>query len=156
MRAESRFPSVDELTETDFTVSGDMSNMVKEALTHFWGGPKLAESPLLKLNIVKKALEDNGQNPTNALRAVLKSAIDSVKPAGDRKFTGEWILYNILEMKFLQGKKVREVALKLAMSEADFYRKQRVAIETVARAIMEMENNTEDAEAHKVQQVNDH
>ena len=56
---------------------------VKEALTHFWGGPKLSESPLLELNIVKKALDENRQNPTNALRAVLKSAIDSVKPEGD-------------------------------------------------------------------------
>jgi ribosomal protein S7 len=126
--------------------------MVKEALTHFWGGPKLADSPLLKLNIVKRALDANSQNPTNALRAVLKSAIDSIKPEGDRKFTGEWILYNILEMKFLQGKKVREVALKLAMSEADLYRKQRVAIETIARAIMDMENNSEETEAHNVQQ----
>ena len=153
MRAESRFPSVDELTETDFTVPDDMSNWVKDALTHFWGGPKLSESPLLELNIVKKALEENRQNPTNALRAVLKSAIDSVKPAGDRKFTGEWILYNILEMKFLQGKRVREVALKLSMSEADLYRKQRVAIETVASTIMEMENHSEVAEAHNVQRV---
>jgi hypothetical protein len=153
MRAESRFPSVDELTETDFTVSDDLSNWVKDALTHFWGGPKLSESPLLELNIVKKALEENRQNPTNALRTVLKSAIDSVKPAGDRKFTGEWILYNILEMKFLQGKRVREVALKLAMSEADLYRKQRVAIETVASAIMEMENHVEADEAHNVQRI---
>jgi hypothetical protein len=130
-----------------------MSNWVKDALTHFWGGPKLSESPLLELNIVKKALDENRQNPTNALRAVLKSAIDSVKPAGDRKFTGEWILYNILEMKFLQGKRVREVALKLAMSEADLYRKQRVAIETVASTIMEMENHFEVVEAHNVQRV---
>ena len=56
-------------------------------------------------------------------------------------------------MKFLQGKRVREVALKLAMSEADLYRKQRVAIETVASTIMEMENQSEVAEAHNVQRV---
>jgi hypothetical protein len=49
-------------------------------------------------------------------------------------------LYNILEMKFMEGRKVREVALRLAMSEADLYRKQKVAIEAVANAIMEMEN----------------
>jgi len=48
-------------------------------------------------------------------------------------------LYNILEMKFLEGKKVREIAMRLAMSEADLYRKQRVAIEAVAKAILEME-----------------
>ena len=152
MRVESRFPTVDELTETDFTVPNDVSNMVRDALTHFWGGPKLADSPLLKLNIVQKALTDNNQNPTNALRTILKDAIESVKPEGDRKFTGEWILYNILEMKFLQGKKVREVALKLAMSEADLYRKQRVAIEFVAKTILEMESKTEDTEAYNLQQ----
>ena len=42
-------------------------------------------------------------------------------------------------MKFMEGRKVREVALRLAMSEADLYRKQRVAIEAVANAIIEME-----------------
>ncbi len=51
------------------------------------------------------------------------------------------MLYNILELKFLQGRKVRDVALKLAMSEADLYRKQRVAIEAVAVAIAEMERD---------------
>jgi hypothetical protein len=43
-------------------------------------------------------------------------------------------------MKFMEGRKVREVALRLAMSEADLYRKQRVAIEAVAEAIVEMEH----------------
>jgi hypothetical protein len=44
-------------------------------------------------------------------------------------------------MKFIQGRKVREVAGRLAMSEADLYRKQRVAVEVVAHAILEMEKN---------------
>jgi hypothetical protein len=42
-------------------------------------------------------------------------------------------------MKFIEGRKVRDVASRLAMSEADLYRKQRVAIEAVAKAILEME-----------------
>ena len=46
-------------------------------------------------------------------------AVDQIKPEGDRRFTSEWILYNILEMKFIEGRKVREVAGRLAMSEAD-------------------------------------
>jgi hypothetical protein len=44
-------------------------------------------------------------------------------------------------MKFIEGRKVREVAGRLAMSEADLYRKQRVAVEAVARAILDMEQN---------------
>lgn len=80
-------------------------------------------------------------NASNALRALLRQAVDQIRPDGDRKFTSEWILYNILEMKFIEGRKVREVAGRLAMSEADLYRKQRVAVEAVARAILEMEQN---------------
>jgi len=39
----------------------------------------------------------------------------------------------------VQGKRVRDVARRLAMSESDLYRKQRVAIENVARTIASME-----------------
>jgi hypothetical protein len=87
-------------------------------------------------------MDEHDGNPTNALRAILRQAIDQTRPEGERRFTGEWILYNILELKFLEGKKVREVASRLAMSEADLYRKQRVAIEAVANAILEMEQHT--------------
>jgi hypothetical protein len=118
-----------------------VSQWVKDALTHYWGGPKLTESPLLELEVVQQSIKDNEETPVNALRAVLRQAIDNIRPEGERRFTGEWILYNILEMKFMEGRKVRDIAMRLAMSEADLYRKQRVAIEAVAKAIMEMEND---------------
>jgi hypothetical protein len=113
--------------------------MVREALTHYWGGPRLTRSPLLGLRVVQEAMEQNNGNAVNALRSVLSSAVEQVRPGGERRFTGEWMLYNILEMKFLEGRKVRDVAMRLAMSEADLYRKQRVAIEAVAAAISQME-----------------
>jgi hypothetical protein len=117
----------------------DLAQLVKDALSHYWGGPKLTSSPLLRLRVVEQALHNHDDNPANALRAVLKEAIERLKPDGQRKFTTEWILYNILEMKFLQNRRVREVAMRLAVSEADLYRKQRVAIEEVAQAIRLME-----------------
>jgi len=49
---------------------------------------------------------------------------------------------------------VREVAKRLALSEADLYRKQRVAIEEVARAILEMEEQVtieEQNSSHQIQ-----
>jgi DNA-directed RNA polymerase specialized sigma subunit len=52
----------------------------------------------------------------------------------------EWILYNILDLKFVQGLRVRSIASRLAMSESDLYRKQRVAIEQVAQALADMEH----------------
>jgi len=94
---------------------------------------------LLNLQLVQSASENYDGSKTNALRAVLKQAIEQSKPEGDRKFTSDWILYNILDLKFIQGEKVREVARKLAMSEADLYRKQRVALENIARIIMRQE-----------------
>jgi hypothetical protein len=133
------------LTQPEFSIEqSTFLGWVKDALTHYWGGPKLTESPLMKLRIVQRALEEHEGNPTNALRAILRQAIDRVRPEGERRFTAEWILYNILELKFMEGRKVREVALRLAMSEADLYRKQRVAIEAVANAIFEMEKDAID------------
>jgi hypothetical protein len=112
---------------------------VKEALSHYWGGPRLTASPLIRYKVVQDALKEYDGNQANAMRSILRRAIESVRPEGERRFTGEWILYNILDMKFVEGKKVREIAMRLAMSEADLYRKQRVAVEVVARAIGEME-----------------
>jgi hypothetical protein len=118
----------------------DFSNMVRDALSHFWGGPKLTESPLMRLKIVQRAAAELEGNPTRALRDILLNAIEQQRPEGERNMTtAEWILYNILELKFIQGQRVRDVARRLAMSESDLYRKQRVAIESVARAISSME-----------------
>ncbi len=117
----------------------EMRQAVRDALTHYWGGPRLTDSPLMKLRVVQDAIYDGEQNPANGLRSLLKNAIEHLKPEGERKYTGEWLLYNILEMKFLEGKKVREIAVKLALSEADLYRKQRVAIDLITDEIVKME-----------------
>ena len=139
LRAVGRYDSKVTLLDQDLPPEADLFDWVKEALTHYWGGPKLSQSPLLQLRIVQQAFDEHNDNPANALRSILRIAIDSVKPEGERRFTGEWILYNILEMKFIEGRKVRDVAARLAMSEADLYRKQRVAIEEVTRSVLEME-----------------
>lgn len=143
MRAAGRYASNQVALEQPVEVPHqEVTQMVKDALTHYWGGPKLTESPLMKMRVVQDALREHEGNQANALRAILREAIDRVRPEGERRFTGEWILYNILEMKFLEGKKVREIALRLAMSEADLYRKQRIAVEAVAKAIIDMEAET--------------
>lgn len=122
---------------------GEVTDWVKDALTHYWGGPKLTKNPLLDLKIVNEASARLDGNRANALRAILKEAIDKTKPEGERKYTGDWLFYNILDLKFLQGKKVRDVANRLAVSEADLYRKQRIALENVAQIIMKMEQEKE-------------
>jgi hypothetical protein len=143
LRGVSRYGHISSLpTPTSELVSDPrFSDFVKDALRDYWGGPKLTESELLQLNIVWQEMEQgDNTNPVRALRNVLAQAIENLKPEGQRSLTGaEWILYNILEMRFVQGRKVRDVALRLAMSESDLYRKQRIAIEEVARQIEEME-----------------
>ena len=121
------------------TPEADMASWVKDALSHYWGGPKLSDSPLIDLDVVQQKAADHDGNAVNALRAILRAGVDDIRPEGKRRFTAEWILYNILEMKFIEGHKVREVATRLAMSEADLYRKQRVAVEAVAKIVLEME-----------------
>lgn len=132
----------------------DFSTLVKDALSHYWGGPKLTESPLMRLNVVQDALQENKGNATKAMRSILERAIEQQKPEGRRSMTtAEWILYNILELKFIQGQKVRDVARRLAMSESDLYRKQRVAIENVARTIQNMERQAVVAQRPAVSQI---
>lgn len=142
MRAAGRYDSRAAMLSEELPPESDLANWVKDALTHYWGGPKLTRSPLMRLQVVQTMASAHDGNAANALRALLRKAVDQVKPEGERRFTTEWILYNILEMKFIEGRKVREVAGRLAMSEADLYRKQRVAVEAVAKAILNMESQT--------------
>ena len=98
----------------------------------------------MKLQVVQQAQADHDDNPVRALRSVLAQAIEQQRPLGERRMTAtEWLIYNILDLKFVQGMRVRDIAQRLAMSEADLYRKQRLAIEEVARALREMESSEE-------------
>jgi hypothetical protein len=113
---------------------------VKDALSHYWGGPRLADNPLTRLRLVRRALAAQDGNVTRALRAVLLEAIERQRPTGERKLNAvEWLLYNILDLRFIQGQRVRDIAYRLAMSESDLYRKQRAAVAEVARTLAEME-----------------
>ena len=138
-RASGPYDSKMNLLSTSLPPEGDLRTWVKDALSHYWGGPKLSDSPLLDLDIIKQTRSKYEGNEINTLRAILREGVDNIRPEGKRHFTTEWMLYNILEMKFIKGYKVREVAARLAMSEADLYRKQRIAIEAVAKMVLEME-----------------
>lgn len=140
--AESDTTSVETLLDPSPIHSPEFESWVKDALSHYWGGPKLTLSPLVKLRIVGDALEHSDGDPTKALRLVLGSAIARMRPEGKQNLSApEWLLYNILEMRFIEGRKVREIADRLAMSESDLYRKQRVAIGQIARLLTEMEQD---------------
>ncbi len=126
--------------EATLTASPEFPEWVKDALSHYWGGPKLTASPLLKMQVVEQAMLMHHDDAPKALKAVLAEAIEQLRPNGERSFTAaEWVLYNILEMRFIQGRKVRDIAARLAMSESDLYRKQKIAVEAVAASLSKME-----------------
>jgi len=137
--ASSRFNRTKLINEEGIIQSEEFEKHIKNAMSHFFGGPQLSRNPLVQLNIVQERIRKQGEPAITALRSTLHSAIDRLKPKGDRKYTNEWLLYNILELKFIQGWKVRDLCRKLALSEADFYRKQRVAIRAVADQLLQME-----------------
>src|SRR6185436_14954454 len=140
--SESHTQSATALLDPSPIHSPEFESWVKDALSHYWGGPKLTLSPLTKLRLVADALDQASGDPTRALRLVLGTAIKRLKPEGKQNLSApEWLLYNILEMRFIEGRKVREIADRLAMSESDLYRKQRVAIGQLARVLSEMEQD---------------
>ena len=147
LRAAARYDGTSVLTAPTNELildEGTLAKWVKDALSDYWGGPDLSESPLLQLEIVQNSLDDHDGISVKAVRAILKEAIEKIKPDGTRRYTLDWVLYNILEMKFLKGQKVRDVAKRLAMSEANLYRKQKIAIEVVAKTILEMEKQVQE------------
>ncbi len=132
----------DDLLESSTTDELDqVSVWVKDALTHFWGGPKLSENPLLQWKIVRSTAEKMNENEVNALRAVLKNGLEIMKPEGERAYTGEWTFYNLIDLKFFEKLKVKDAARRLSMSEPDFYRKQKAAVEELSKVIIRMEQN---------------
>lgn len=140
-RLEQATPATLAEIDSDIVMQPEFPQLVKEALTQFWGGPKLAESPLLEMRSVRRLLQSQGGSPTRALQTVLRQAINNLRPDDQLDPSAqEWLLYNLLEGRFLQRKTVRDVANRLAMSESDFYRKQRIAIEEVARQLALMED----------------
>lgn len=138
------------LSEFNLVESGEFREWVRDALKHYWGGPKLTTSPLMALQVVERATREQDGNAMKGLRSVLREAIERLRPEGERQMTAPaWLLFNILDLKFLQGHKVREVAKRLAMSESNLYRKQRVAIRAAAQMLAEMER--EELRNHKLE-----
>ena len=129
----------------DLPERGELFELVRAALRHFWGGSGITQSNMMTLRVVQNSIQNAQETPVNALRKLLEEAIGALKPEGERKMMSpEWTLYNILQLRFLEKRKVREVARRLSMSEADLYRKQRIAIMAVTDLILKQERQLRD------------
>jgi len=123
----------------------EIYEQVRAALRHYWGGPGISHSRLLDWRLVQQRLGDY-ETPVQALRAVLQEAIDKQRPDGERSMTSpEWTIYNILALRFIEGKKVRDVARRMSLSEPDLFRKQRIAIEALSTTLTLLEQEARQA-----------
>lgn len=121
----------------------EIFEQVRAAMRHYWGGPGISRSRLLDFKVVQA---ESADTPVAALRIVLQKAMEQLRPEGDRSMLAtEWTLYNILDLRFMEGKKVRDVARRMSLSEPDLYRKQRLAIEALTDVIIAMEQDIQKA-----------
>ena len=137
--AQSRFNQSPIINGNGDEDIGGIKKLLREALNHYYGGPKLSRSPLISMEIVQEKMKNEGKSSIIALREIITETINKLRPEGNRLYTNEWILFNILDLKFLEGWKVKDIARKLSLSEADFYRKQRNAISALAEEMVAME-----------------
>jgi hypothetical protein len=142
--ALSRFNQKRILNGFEISNLKELEKWVKNALTHFFGGPRLSQNPLLQLTCVQYRILEKGETPITALREILREEINRLRPVGERQYTNEWIIFNILELKFIEGWKVKDLARRLSLSEADFYRKQRIAVSAIAEQILTTETKKAD------------
>ena len=126
-----------------------LNKCTKDALTHLWGGPKLSGNALIQMSVVQQKADETGETLTKALRSILQEAIISMRPEGERQYTNDWLLYNILDFKFNENMKMRDIAKRLSLSEADLYRKQRIAIDGIVKKIVKMETTYLQNQAYK-------
>lgn len=93
---------------------------------------------------MRAALAENDDNPPRALRSILHQAIQQLAPDSTKQLNSpEWVLYNLLELRTLKGQSTKEVATKLFLSDAQYYRKQNFAIAAVAENVLQMERQAQ-------------
>jgi len=106
---------------------------IRDALRHLDDVAYLAESHLAQL-----VARLHGQPPSgHALRSALLRAIERMAPAEACSLQPrEHRYYHLLHLRYVEGKKVAEVAEALAISERQYYRELKVAIHKVADQIL--------------------
>lgn len=111
----------------------EMERAVRDALRHLDDASYLAQSRLATLVGNHCGQSPNGQ----ALRRLLAGAIEGMKPNGTQSHQARERRYcDILRLTYLEGKRAREVAKVLGLSERQYYREKKVAIRAVAEHVL--------------------
>jgi GAF domain-containing protein len=129
--------------------------LVEDALRRLYDYPYLGEQPLAQLRVVAWRLQgqdkefvthiDRGQ----ALSKVLVQAMNKLRPEGVEPGPQmipprEWYHFIVLRDAYVGGELNRDIMSKLYISEGTFNRTRRRAVRGVARALQEMERETQE------------
>ena len=113
LRAVSEaLPRMDPSLDPDRLDDAEFTRLTRNALTHFGNLPRLAASPLTRLQLVETRLAARGVpdaplERAAELKALLAESITRLKPRGQGEFgaTAEWRHYNALYFPYVIGLK---------------------------------------------------
>lgn len=71
---------------------------ISQALRNYQNRSRLEDSPLPRLNIVKKTINQKNETPVDALRAILRQAIEYFRPEDEKRRTKQHLKYHFLRM----------------------------------------------------------
>jgi CheY-like chemotaxis protein len=116
----------------------DFVGSVRDVLLHLYDHARLQTHPLLA---VLRDAETSQTARGRLLRQALLDAIEGLRPGpGTAASSSAWRPYRILELRYIQGTEVGEVAERVALSRSQYHREHNRALEAVASLLWERWN----------------
>lgn len=121
--------------------SKDFEDQVKTCLTHFYDQHVLLDQPLIQ------ALSSGGDGIQRAhhFRKQIIGIINSLKPSRDTTINSkDYRHYLILQQRYIEEQQHAEIIPQLALSERQYYREHREAVNTLTQILWERVNEGPD------------
>jgi hypothetical protein len=121
-------------------------NVVENALRNLFDFVHLADSPLADMDLVQQKMAGDRKTHLErgkTIQAIVMEALEKMRPAGEVPRDPpprEWYPYIILHDAYVKGVQNRDIMSRLYISEGTFNRTRRLAIRSLARALVEMEH----------------
>ncbi len=123
---------------------------VEDGLRHMYDYSYLGDHEIAGLQLVKQRLTKQPSHTHThldqgrAVKDLLLEAVDKLRPDGKMPATPTkaWHFYLILHDAYVRNELTRDIMGRLYISEATFHRARRRAIRSVAKALLEMEQDT--------------
>ncbi|HLY27231.1 MAG TPA: response regulator [Aggregatilineales bacterium] len=122
------------MLDTDVQVPALFEQQVRECLVRLYDYAFLQDHPIVQA----LAPDMLPAQRVQAFRQIVLDAIDQFQPDARMDFhSREARIYNILLLRYVEGHESQDVVQQLALSERQFYREHRRALQTVSRILWE-------------------